>query len=198
MALWTNFQPGPDAGLIDWYTALVGITAFVALTMHGSLWVALKTEGDLQTRCYGIARRLWIPALSLVLFVSALSFYIQPHLLTSIMERPWGIVFPLLSAAGLIGVPLSLRRRQESVSFLSSCLFILGLLCSAAMGLYPDVLPSNGNAGGSLTITSVSAADYGLRKGLFWFVPALALALAYSVFVYRHFAGKVGTQPREH
>jgi cytochrome bd-type quinol oxidase subunit 2 len=61
------------------------------------------------------------------------------------------------------------------------------------MGLYPNVLPSNVDVGRSLTVANVSAAGYGLQIGLFWFVPAFALALAYSVFVYRHFAGKVGT-----
>jgi cytochrome bd-type quinol oxidase subunit 2 len=66
------------------------------------------------------------------------------------------------------------------------------------MGLYPNLLPSNVDAGRGLTITSVSAADYGLKMGLLWFVPAFALALAYSTFVYRHFAGKVATQPHGH
>src|SRR5579862_3634860 len=61
LALWTNLQPGPNAGIIDWYTLLVGITAFAALTLHGALWVALKTEGDLQARSHRIARRLWMP-----------------------------------------------------------------------------------------------------------------------------------------
>ena len=27
--------------------------------------------------------------------------------------------------------------------------------------------------------------------GLWWFIPGMALAIAYSVFTYRHFAGKV-------
>ncbi len=195
LSLWTNLQPGADAGLIDWYTVLVGVTAFAALSMHGALWVALKTEGDLQARCQGVARRLWTPVLLLVLLVSVASFRIQPLLLKSFAERPWGVVFPLLSAAGLLAVPISLRRQRERASFLFSCVFILGLLCSAATGLYPNLLPSNAEPGHSLTVTSVSAAEYGLKTGLFWFVPAFALALAYSIFVYRQFAGKVTTQP---
>ena len=136
--------------------------------------------------------------LPLVLLVSVTSFRIQPLLLGSFEEHPWGIIFPAVSAGGLLGVPLFLKRRQEPAAFFSSCAFILGLLCSAAMGLYPNVLPSNVDAGRSLTVASVSAADYGLRIGLFWFVPAFALALAYSVFVYRHFAGKVGIQSHGH
>jgi cytochrome d ubiquinol oxidase subunit II len=192
LALWTNLQPGPDAGIIDWYTLLIGITALVTLTIHGALWVALKTEGDLQARCQAVARRFWFILLPLVLVVSVTSFYIQPLLLGSFEAHPWGAIFPALAVSGLIGVMLFLKRRRELAAFWSSCTFILGLLCSAAMGLYPDVLPSNVNAGRSLTIASVSAPDYGLRVGLLWFVPAFVLALAYSAFVYRHAAGKVG------
>ncbi len=195
LALWTNFQPVPDAGLIDWYTVLVGVTAFATLAMHGSLWVALKTEGDLQKRCQRIASHLWIPLFLLALLVSVASFHIQPLLFQSFAERPWGLVFPLLSVAGLVGIPLSLRLKREQASFLSSCAFIVGLLCSAAMGLYPNLLPSMVDPASSLTITSVSASPYGLRLGLFWFFPAFLLALAYSVFVYRHFAGKIGADP---
>jgi cytochrome d ubiquinol oxidase subunit II len=198
LALWTNLQPGRDAGIIDWYTVLIGVTAFVTLTIHGALWVALKTEGDLQVRCRAVARRSWFILLPLVLLVSVTSFRIRPLLLESFENYPWGAIFPAISAGGLLAMPLFLSRQRERAAFLSSCACILGLLCSAAMGLYPNLLPSNVDEDRSLTVTSVSAASYGLRIGLVWFVPAFALALSYSVLVYRHFAGKVGAQSHGH
>ena len=198
LPLWTNLWPGAEPGIIDWYTVLVGVTAFVALTIHGALWVALKTEGDLRTRCQTVARRFWYVMLPLVLLVSVASFNIQPLLLESFKKHAWGIVFPAISAAALAGVLVFSNRQREGAAFLASCVFILGLLLSAAMGLYPNMLPSNLDAGRSLTVASASAADYGLRAGLFWFVPAFALALAYSFFVYRHFAGKIELDPQGH
>jgi len=198
LALWTDLRPGADAGIIDWYTALVGVTALVTLTIHGALWVALKTEGDLNARCQQTARRSWFILLPLAILVSVTSFRTQPILLRSFENRPWGLIFPAMSAAGLAGVFLSLMRHRERAAFLFSCMFILGLLCSAAMGLYPDVLPSNLDPSRSLTIANVSASGYGLRIGLWWFLPAFALALAYSAFVYRHFDGKVGARSPNH
>src|SRR6201982_1609601 len=44
--LWTNWRVGPDAGILDWYTVIAGVVALVALTIHGALYVSLKTEGD--------------------------------------------------------------------------------------------------------------------------------------------------------
>src|SRR5258706_13710570 len=59
LPLWTNFQPGKDAGILDWYTVTVGITAALALTMQGALWVVYKNTGDVQQRSKTIARRTW-------------------------------------------------------------------------------------------------------------------------------------------
>jgi len=145
-----------------------------------------------------VARRCWYILAPLVVLVSVLSFRVQPLLLRSFAEHPWGWIFPAFSVGGLLGVALFQRRREEQGAFLSSCGFILGLLCSAAVGLYPNLLPSNADVGRSLTVASVSTSSYGLRVGLFWFVPAFVLALGYSGFVYRHFAGKVGIQADRH
>src|SRR5665213_2787234 len=35
LPLWTNLLPGSDAGIIDWYSVLVGVTALVVLMVHG-------------------------------------------------------------------------------------------------------------------------------------------------------------------
>ena len=43
--LWTDFRLGPETGILDWYTILVGVLALAALVMHGGLWVRLKTSG---------------------------------------------------------------------------------------------------------------------------------------------------------
>src|SRR5580658_4981082 len=48
--LWTNFRLGEQTGILDWYTVLVGVLALLALTMHGCLWVHLKTTGAVNER----------------------------------------------------------------------------------------------------------------------------------------------------
>jgi cytochrome d ubiquinol oxidase subunit II len=65
------------------------------------------------------------------------------------------------------------------------------MLTGAAFGVFPNVLPSNTKPELSLTIFNAAATEYGLAIGLWWFIPGMVLATAYSVVVYRHFAGKV-------
>src|SRR3954469_25134452 len=46
--LWTNFRVGANAGILDWYTVLAGVVALVTLTVHGALYIALKTEREVN------------------------------------------------------------------------------------------------------------------------------------------------------
>src|SRR5258705_8022700 len=43
LPLWTTFSPAGEVGIFDWYTLLVGVASLLALAVHGSLWVVLKT-----------------------------------------------------------------------------------------------------------------------------------------------------------
>lgn len=191
LPLWTDFTPGPQPGILDWYTILVGVYSFCVLTLHGSLWVNLKTEGEIQQRARKIARICWYAVAALTVVVTIVSFSLQPHLSRSFAERPAGYVFPALALAGLFGMLLYLGKSNELRAFLASCLFIIGMLTSVVFGVFPNVLPSNTNPEMSLTIHNASASAYGLKIGLMWFTPGILLALSYTTFLYRRFAGKV-------
>jgi cytochrome d ubiquinol oxidase subunit II len=191
LPLWTNFQPGRDAGTVDWYTLLVGGASFVALAIHGCCWVVLKTSGDLQRRAREFGDQVWWAVVAFTAAITFFSFQLQPNLNTEFEVRPWGYVFPLLAVAGLGGMRLFSGRRRDLVTFLSSCLYLVGMLTSATFGVFPYVLPSNIDPEAGLTISNAAAASYGLYIGLAWWIPGMLLAGIYSFFVYRHFAGKV-------
>lgn len=190
--LWTDFRAGGAApGLIDWYTVLVGVAALLVLMLHGALWVAVKTAGDVQARSRSIASKTFWAVCALVLAISVVSFQVQPHLFESFADRSWTWIFPVIAVAGLLALRLCLNAGVDFWAFIGSATFIVGLLCSAAFGLYPNVLPAVPDASRSLTIYNVAAPAYGLRIGFIWWTPAFLLAIGYSVFVYRHFRGKV-------
>jgi cytochrome d ubiquinol oxidase subunit II len=192
LPLWTDFTTGKDAGgILDWYTVLIAIAALATLTVHGALWIALKTEGDLELRARRIARSVWWGLAASVVAITFVSFRIQPHLEASFQARPWGCIFPLLALAGLIGIRVMSSGLKELAAFLCSCLFILGMLTSVAFGLFPYVLPSNSDPALSLTVWNAAAPPYGLEVGLMWFIPGMLLTTGYFVYTYRSFSGKV-------
>jgi cytochrome d ubiquinol oxidase subunit II len=187
LPLWTDFSVGQSVGILDWYTVLIALAAFLTLAQHGALWIALKTGGDLESRARRVAGRLWWGVVAAVIVITLVSFRVQPHLAESFRERPWGYVFPLLALAGLFTIRFFIGLR----SFLGSCIFIVGMLTSVVFGVYPMVLPASGDPALSLTIHNAAAARYGLEVGLVWFIPGIALAIGYFIYTYRSFQGKV-------
>jgi len=185
LPLWTNFLPGQNAGIVDWYTLLIGAASFAALTAHGCFWVACRTEGDLQQRARALGAKTWWAVAALTVLITFASFRLQPHLAGQFSAHPWGYVFPLLALLGLAGMMLYGVRRRDVAAFLCSALYLVGMLTSAAFGVFPYVLPSNVSAGTGLTIFNASAAPYGLYVGLAWWIPGMVLAALYSLFAYR-------------
>ena len=195
--LWTNFQLGEETGILDWYTILVGVLALLALVLHGSLWIQLKTSGPVSKRAATLARQIWWSVAAVTAIVTALTFAVQPQVKENFTTWPWGFVFPLLAVAGVAGVQFELIKRDEHKAFLASCAYLTGMLTSVVFGVYPMVLPAR-NPIYSLTVKSAKAADYGLKVGLIWWVLGMILATGYSVFVYRSFAGKVVVEKNGH
>lgn len=193
--LWTNFRFGPDAGILDWYTILVGLAAYLALTLHGSLWVAYKCENEIAARARHIARLSWWGVLVVTALITAITFHIQPQVLANFTSHPWGFAFPVIALAGLFGILVYARGQvtpqRERCAFFSSCAYLLGMLTSAAFGLYPYVLPARAGPALSLSIYNARTSDRGLLLGLAWWIVGMSLAAVYFVFLYRRFAGKV-------
>src|SRR6185437_7116598 len=98
---WTNFLTGANPGIIDWYTVLIGVTALLALTMHGSLWVSLKTTDEVRRRSHNIAAWMFWPVSAATVAISIASFAIQPHLWERFSQAQLLWAFPLIAATGL-------------------------------------------------------------------------------------------------
>ncbi len=191
LPFWTNFSPAGQVGIIDWYTLLVGAASFLALAVHGSLWVVVKTGGSLQERTRLFGAKCWTALVPIMLLMTAASFFVQPNLMKQFRTHPWGAIFPVLAVVGIMGARTLSSRQQDLQAFLASGLYLAGMLSSAAFGVFPNVLPSNTRPDLGLTIYNAAAAEHGLFVGLCWFIPGMALAIGYSVLVYRRFAGKV-------
>jgi cytochrome bd ubiquinol oxidase subunit II len=190
-ALWTDFNPfSQNPGILDWYTILIGLLALAVLTVHGSNYIALKSEGPVNTRARLIARYGWFVIIILSILTTVATFFVQPAIQASFSSRPWEVIFPVIALAGLVGMGYSSLKQQDLRALLSSGVFIVGMLSSMAVSLYPLVLPAV-NPAYSLTIHNTSASQYGQTVGLVWWILGIALAVIYFTFTYRLFWGKV-------
>jgi cytochrome d ubiquinol oxidase subunit II len=188
---WTHFGTTGQTGILDWYTVLAGVTALVALTVHGALWIVLKTGGDLAGRARGLAMRLWVPLGVLMALLTYATFEVQPHITERLVLRWWGFLFPALTVTGWLSMRWATRAGEERRAFLMSSAFLAGALGSAVFGIYPYLLPANTDPARGLTVFNSAAPAYGLRVGLAWWIPGMILVTLYFAYVYRRFAGKV-------
>jgi len=181
--LWTNFLVGENTGILDWYTVLVGVAALVSLTHHGALWLADRTEGPVAIRSTKWAKGLGPLVLVLALLITIPTFLIQPILKNNLAARPWGLVFPFLAFLGWLVSVIAIRKGATRKAFLGSAFYLYGMLATAAVGLYPYVLPARIPERG-LTIDTASAGAYGLKLGLYWWIPGICIAIGYFVYMY--------------
>jgi cytochrome d ubiquinol oxidase subunit II len=185
LPLWTNLRLTPATAVLDWFTIIVGLGSLAALTVHGALWVAMKTADAVAARARKAAEVAWWAVLVITALLVVIVPLVQPHLGHRFGDAPWGFVFPLAAAAGMFGMKLLSGTGRATGAFLASCLYIVGMLTSAAFGLYPYLLPSNTDAAAGLAVYNSAAGSYGLTVGLYWFIPGMALVAVYFTFVYR-------------
>jgi cytochrome d ubiquinol oxidase subunit II len=189
--LWTNFRVGANTGILDWYTVLTGVIALVTLTAHGSLYVAVKTDGDLNRRTRAIAMWAWPLQLVLTIIGLVATCYVRPTVLNNYKQHVVGYLIPVIVFGSLSVMIGAIRKGQGKLAFVGSAFYIVGMLVGAAFALYPIVLPASTNPAYSLTIYNTAAGRHGLTVGLTWWVLAAVLAVAYFVLLYRMFRGKV-------
>jgi len=189
--LWTDFRVSAHPGILDWYTVMAGVIALVTLTAHGALYVVTKTEAELSLRARNVALILW-PIQALLTVVSLIATYsIKPQVMNNYRQHPIGALIPLAVIISLAVLLWATLRQKEKPAFVASSFYIASMLVGAAYALYPVVLPASTDSSYSLTIYNSAAGHHGLVVGITWWSLGFVLALAYFVFIFRMFRGKV-------
>jgi len=198
LPLWTNWRPGVAPGILDWYTVIGGLVALVALTLHGALWLAIKTTGELEQR----ARRMVTPLLGLVVALTLASLFatmaVRPASLNNYFEYPVTFVVPVGVVACLALIWIWTRGQQPVKAFLASCGYLFFMLAGACWGVYPVLLPATTGAANDITLSRALSGPHTLAVGLAWWLFGMALAVGYVVFVYSKFRGKVDAAADSH
>ncbi len=194
--LWTNFlvnrgNSGANNGILDWYTVLTGLIALVTLTVHGSLYVAVKTDDDLNRRARAVALWVWPVQVLLTLVGLVATVSICPGVLDNYKQHYIGFLIPVVVFGSLAVMMRAMLKRADKTAFVASALYIVGMLVGAAFALYPVVLPASTDPARSLTIYNTAAGHHGLSVGLTWWILGMILALGYFFFLFRMFKGKV-------
>lgn len=184
--LWTLLNP---------YGLLGGLLFLMLFVEHGTLWLALKTTGDLHDRAASLAKGLWW-----VLTATAVGFLVATWFATRLyanyLENPMLfsvpiVLIPALTVAALLAVRFFAAKNHWGRAWGASAVTIVGATFFGVIGLYPNMLPSSLNPTYSLTVYNASSSPLTLKIMLVVAVIFVPIVVAYQGWAYKLFHRKV-------
>jgi cytochrome d ubiquinol oxidase subunit II len=185
---------GGDFGdLFSGYTVLAGVALVLVFALHGSVFLTLRTVGDLRTRARRTANRL-APAAALV----GAGFLVWTLVVASDVNDKGvfpGILPVAVAAGSVLGAAWLVHRARDVWAFAATALTIVAVVVTLFVSLYPRVMVSDPEFGNSLTIGNASSADYTLTVMTVVAAVLIPVVLVYQAWSYRVFRGRLGGSP---
>ncbi|MFJ8716953.1 cytochrome d ubiquinol oxidase subunit II [Streptomyces violaceus] len=172
--------------LLNPYALLGGLVTLALFTFHGTVFVGLKTVGEIRERARTLALRV-----GLVTSLLALAF-----LLWTQADRGDGasLVAVVVAVASLLVALVAARSGREGWAFALSGLTIVATVAMLFLTLFPNVMPSTLNPEWSLTVTNASSSPYTLKIMTWCAGIATPIVLLYQGWTYWVFRKRIGTQ----
>jgi cytochrome bd-type quinol oxidase subunit 2 len=159
--------------LLTPYGLWFGVTLLGLCLLHGSAFLALKTDGPVRDRAGALLRALVVVGLVLVA--------VEATWTVALSDAPVAAnglaVIPVLSALASL---VLLARGRDGWLFVATAVTIGGTTAALFANLYPNVMLSSTAAANNLTVTSTSSAHYALSV-----MTVVALVLLPVVLIYQ-------------
>ncbi|WP_253306777.1 cytochrome d ubiquinol oxidase subunit II [unidentified bacterial endosymbiont] len=203
--------------LLNPFALLCGLLSLSLLLLQGSVWLRLRTQGELHKRAGRVT--CWMACSILLCFsIAGICIYqgIHGYQVTSVLDHlaesnplnkvvirplggwlanfrntPWLVCFPI---AGLL-LPLCTLvaswNKREGLTFFCSTATIACIIITAGVAMFPFVLPSSLIPAHSLTLWDATSSQKTLQLML-WIVGLfLPLVLAYTLWCYYKLWGRL-------
>jgi cytochrome d ubiquinol oxidase subunit II len=189
---------GSFLGLLNPYSLLVGLVTLSLFTMHGGLYLCMKTEGEHRDRAVSVANAMWIVFVVLYFVSTVATFFVAPSLFEGLLGNPLFWVLFLILLAAILYIPIAAKAQKYFCAFLSSSSAILAMIGLAALSMFPKLVPSSIEPIFSLTIYNASSSQRTLTVMLVIALIGMPLVIAYTAYIYRIFKGKVVITPESY
>ncbi len=185
-----HFQ-GSTLDLLRPYPLLVGLFAVATFAMHGSLYLYLKTEGEIQQRVHRWMWRTFGFFLVLYLFTTVYTLVEVPLATRNFHDHPWVWLVVGLNILAISNIPRAIYKSRPGYAFISSCATIAALTFFFGVALFPELVYSSLNPDWSLNVYNAASSQKTLavmRNIAFLGIP---FVLAYTAAIFWVFRGKV-------
>jgi cytochrome d ubiquinol oxidase subunit II len=103
---------------------------------------------------------------------------------SNLHARSWGLVFPILGIAALLGILAGARARRDGMPVALTTLFFVAAYLTLGVMFWPYMIPYK------VTIADAASPDASLRFLFYCGIVVLPVILLYTFGVYRVFRGK--------
>jgi cytochrome d ubiquinol oxidase subunit II len=214
------YYTGSFWALLNPFALLAGIVSLAMLTMHGAVWLQLRTEKVIADRARTWAK--WTSLATVAGFVLAgVWLYMgidgyrvvsmpaldaTPNPLTKEVAReagawmanyslyPWTMAFPLLGILGGLATLVLTQANRPGLGFVTSSLALTGIIVTAGSAMFPFIMPSSSEPNSSLIAWDAVSSHLTLTV-MFWaaviFVPII---LGYTTWTYAKMWRRVTVQ----
>jgi len=203
--------------LLNPFALLCGVVSTAMITFHGAIYLAHRTQGEIQWRAlraagfFGGLMVLAFAAAGVWLWMAIPGYVIQsavdaaalPDPLAKTVVREAGAWFanyrrypatlalPVLGFAGVIAAQALARSGRTMAAFWASSLAIVGVIGTAGAALFPFIMPSSIDPDSSLTVWDSVSSRLTLNIMLWATLIFMPLIIIYTSWAYRVMGGKV-------
>ena len=208
---------GSFFALLNPFALLCGVLSLAMLVTHGANWLQMKTTAELRNRARAITQ---IGALvTLITFVLAgvwLSFK-EGYIVTSVLdhfapsspasgkevavevgawfknfnETPALWAFPALAVVGALLNVIAYKANRCGFALFFSVLTMAGVIITAAVSMFPFVMPSSTHPAQSLLMWDATSSELTLTLMFYLALVFVSISLLYTIWSYYKMFGRL-------
>jgi cytochrome d ubiquinol oxidase subunit II len=189
---------GPDGefagSLLDLlrpYAMLVGLLTASLFAMHGSIYLYMKTEGELQEKVRGWMWSTFGIFMTLYMLTTVFTLTRVPDAAWNFDLQPWTWIIVVVNVLAVANIPRAIHLGKPAHAFFSSALTIAALVALFGTVLFPNLIVSSIHPTFSLTIYNAasSAKTLAIMRNIAFI--GMPFVVIYTAVVYGVFRGKV-------
>jgi len=203
--------------LLNPFALLCGVVSTAMITFHGAIYLAHRTQGEIQWRAlraagfFGGLMLLAFAAAGGWLWMAIPGYVIQSAVDTAALPNPLAktvireagawfanyrlypatLALPALGFVGVIAAQALARSGRTMAAFWASALAIVGVIGTAGASLFPFIMPSSLDPNSSLTVWDSVSSHLTLTIMLVATLIFMPLIILYTSWAYRVMGGKV-------
>ena len=205
---------GSFFGLLTPFALLSGVLSVAILLNHGATWLQMKTDGFIQSRARNVSKVLSLVGVACFVLAGVwVAVGIDGFVITSSLDTlatsnplkkevaiqsgawmnnyrdyPLTMIAPVLGIVAGLACAFFSNKGNAGMAFVSSALFIAGVILTAGISMFPFLMPSATMPEASLTVWDATSSHLTLNVMFFvacLFVPIVLSYTAYSFYVMR-------------